>query len=876
VLIQGGEERSRVSFQDKEGLDVLLNQFINYTRPEVKDFWGAIAAFKQDLPLILESLRELIATQDKTNKAFQVASREFLDVCQTAINPQITAEDIREMIIQHILTEDIFLNIFNLAEFHRNNSIATQLEKVIKTFFTGNKKLNILATIQRYYAVIKRTAAQISNHQEKQKFLKAVYENFYQAYNPKAADRLGIVYTPSEIVRFMIASTDYLLHQHFGKLLSDPGVEILDPATGTGTFICELIEYLAPDKLKAKYQEEIFANEVAILPYYIANLNIEFNYLHKMGEYVDFKHLCCVDTLEDNSFEFKGGDLSSLTVIIGNPPYNANQANENDNNKNRAYPAIDRRLKDTYIKASSAQKTKLYDMYSRFIRWASDRIATNGLIAFVTNSSFIDTKTFDGFRKIVAEEFQEIYVIDLGGNVRVNPKLSGTKHNVFGIQTGVAISLFVKVENPSHQPCKIYYARFGEEETAEAKLEYLRETKFSQLSFTHIIPDKQHNWINQTYNDFESLIPLVDKEVKAGKNEGAIFQLYSNGIVTARDEWVYDLSEINLLNKVKFFLEVYQQEQHRWLNSDKKTAINDFVDRQIKWTSELEGFVTKNISLIFQPNCIKASLYRPYNLKLVYFDKIIIHRLYQQHLLFPVGENEENILIGFSGLASSKPFQCLATNHVGGFDLLEKTQYLPLYYYDKEGNRQDNITNWGLTQFQTHYQNPSITKVDIFNYTYAVLHYPSYREKYQLNLKRDFPRLPFYGDFFKWVNSGQQLMNLHINYENVSPYPLTRVDLKKDGAIKVKLKADQTAGMIIIDDVTSLSGIPSETWEYRLGNRSPLEWVLDQYKEKTPKDTTIAVEFNTYRFADYKEQVIDLLQRLITVSVETMRIIKNL
>ncbi|MGL5135391.1 MAG: N-6 DNA methylase, partial [Planktothrix sp.] len=305
VLIQGGGEILRVSMRDAEALDTAINAFINYLRPEVRDFRDAISHFQEDLPTILTTLRSLIDQQSINNKPFQQARDKFLRVCQDSIHPEISLEDIREMMIQHILTEDIFINIFNESQFHRENNIASQLQAVIETFFTGATKRNTLSTIERYYAVIRRIAANIYNHHEKQKFLKAVYENFYKAYNPKAADKLGIVYTPNEIVRFMIESTDYLLHKHFGKILADKDVEILDPATGTGTFITELIEYLPKAQLPYKYEHEIHCNEVAILPYYIANLNIEFTYLQKMGNYGEFHNICLMDTLDHTVFADK-------------------------------------------------------------------------------------------------------------------------------------------------------------------------------------------------------------------------------------------------------------------------------------------------------------------------------------------------------------------------------------------------------------------------------------------------------------------------------------------------------------------------------------------------------------------------------------------
>ena len=882
VLIQGGEERLRVSMRDDEALDGIINAFINYVRPEVEDFREAIASFKEDLPTILEALRDLIALQSETNRNFVTARDKFLEICRKSINPEISLEDVREMIIQHILTEDIFINIFNESQFHRENNIARELQGVIETFFTGNTKRNTLGTIERYYAVIRRTAANIYNHHEKQKFLKAIYENFYKAYNPKAADRLGIVYTPNEIVRFMIESVDYLVHKHFGKLLADPGVEILDPATGTGTFITELIEYLPKDKLRYKYKHEMHCNEVAILPYYIANLNIEFTYKQKMGEYEEFEHICFVDTLDHAAFHLKQMDLfamsventqriqnqndRNISVIIGNPPYNANQQNENDNNKNRKYPAIDKRIKDTYIEESTAQKTKLYDMYSRFFRWATDRLGENGIIAFITNSSFIDARTFDGFRKVVENEFSEIYIIDLGGNVRKNPKLSGTTHNVFGIQTGVAISLIVKRES-NNLPCRILYTRRPELDTAAQKLEFLSSTKLNQLDFEHIIPDKKHNWIEQSDNDFNDLIPVVDKNTKLLKNKTdiqALFEFFSLGVSTNRDEWVFEDDEQLLSKKMQYFISIYN-----------KSIECNHINYSIKWSSSLiSKFKNKEKSEYF-PRFVISLIYRPYITKYYYSNKFFSDRLTSNH--YQVFGNElinSNQVIMFSGVGSSKPNSVLVTNKIFCLDTLEKTQCLPLYYYEKEGNRIDNITDWGLQQFQNHYNDKNLTKLDIFHYTYAVLHYPEYRSKYELNLKREFPRLPFYDNFSQWVEWGSKLMELHINYETVAPYPLTRIDTNNNLKPKTKLKADREKNSINLDDITFLQDIPKIAWEYKLGNRSALEWILDQYKEKKPKDQTIAERFNNYRFADYKETVIDLLQRVCTVSVETMKIIE--
>lgn len=476
VLIQNRQEVMRCPMTEPALLK-LLNLFFSYERAEIRDFRKAVEQFKADIPAVLKALREKIDTAYADNPAFQAAANKFLEHARDTINPSVGEADVREMLIQHILTEEIFAHVFDQGDFHRENNIAKELYALESKFFTGQVKRETLKGLETYYATIRANAALITSHSEKQAFLKVIYENFYKVYDKKKADRLGVVYTPNEIVKFMIEGADWLCEKHFGKNLIDEHVEILDPATGTGTFICELMEHFRghPQKLAHKYKNELHANEVAILPYYVANLNIEATYAAISGQFAEYPNLCFVDTLDnvaglgikagyqhdmfaglsdENVARVKRQNARKISVIIGNPPYNANQANENDNNKNRDYPRIDELIKSSYIRLSTAQKTKVYDMYARFFRWASDRMHDDGVLAFITNRSFIDSRTFDGFRRSVEAEFNEIHVVDLGGDVRANPKLSGTKNNVFGIQTGVAIAFFVK--RRKQKGCKIF------------------------------------------------------------------------------------------------------------------------------------------------------------------------------------------------------------------------------------------------------------------------------------------------------------------------------------------------------------------------------------------------------------------------------------
>lgn len=906
VLFQRGEELVRIDMRDPEQLHGILITFFSFKSDSVYKFEDAIEKFKADIPAIVEALRASIESSRGNNKKFIAAQEVFFELCKAEINPDITLDDIREMMIQHILTSDIFNKIFDDADFHRHNTIASELEKLIDTLYSYQDRRNLLHSIEHYYEAINATAASITDHHEKQKFLKVLYENFYKVYNPKAADRLGVVYTPNEIVQFMVKSTDYLLHKHFGKTLADKNVDILDPATGTGTFICEIMEHAIPSQnLKYKYENELHANEVAILPYYIANLNIEYTYKQKMHQYAEFNNLCFVDTLDNVTalhYEGKENELFGLTsentkrikkqnskkisVVIGNPPYNANQLNENENNKNRTYPDIDKRIKATYIKNSTAQKTKVYDMYSRFYRWAMDRLDRNGVLAFITNRSFIDSRTFDGFRKCIQEDFSNAYIIDTRSDVRANPKIAGTTHNVFGIQTGVAIMFLIKKEIKD-STCHIEYVTMEDNWRKEEKLGWLRNNPIEKIHFTHVIPDKNNNWINLSEdNDWDDFVPICSKAGKSGKDDQVLFRMYSTGISTNRDEWVIDHSKKNLREKMSYFASYYNK-----LNNKNEPTFTE----GIKWSRNLKQRFLRGLKEEFSKDRIIKFNYRPYIAYFLYHSDVFIdeHGLSNQIFI------KKNKVISISGPSSSKPFHILGIENYFSLDFLEKTQCLPLYRYDSSGSRHDNITDWGLDQFVTHYKDRTITKEDIFHYTYAVLHDPAYKKKYELNLKREFPRLPFYEDFRQWADWGKKLMDLHINYEQAAPFKLetiqsdTKAESKRQKelitmvkeevalyaykpAVKAKLRADKEKGMIEIDELTILKGVPKEAWDYKLGNRSALEWVLDQYKEKKPKDPTIAEKFNTYRFTDYKDHVIDLLKRVCTVSVETMKIVGSM
>jgi predicted helicase len=910
VLIQHGEEVMRCGVDDVVQLEKLLKLFFGYERPEIQAFRKAVEQFKTDLPAVLRALRAMIERAENETPAFRKAAGAFLKHAQDAINPSLVADDVREMLIQHILTGEVFAAVFPGTSYHEDNSVARELHKLEATFFTGNTKHQTLKGLAPYYAAIGKAARDIGTHHQKQTFLKSIYENFYKVYNPKAADRLGVVYTPNEIVRFMIESADWLCEQHFGKSLIDKDVDILDPATGTGTFICELIEHFSgqPEKLRRKYRHELHANEVAILPYYVANLNIEATFAAATGSYEEFPGLCFVDTLDnthalrkhkghiddlfgsvsdDNVKRIRQQNSRRISVIIGNPPYNANQLNENENNKNREYPAIDKRIKETYIAQSTAQKTKLYDMYARFFRWAADRLDENGILAFVTNRSFIDSRTFDGFRACAAKEFNEIRIVDLGGDVRANPKLSGTTHNVFGIQTGVAISFLVK--KAKTKACRIFYARRPEMETAEEKLGHLSSQECRAADWLELAPSSRNEWLTAAENDFEELVPIASKDAKEADKSAlqrAIGRAFSFGVVTNRDDWVYGESEAEVSAKVQHLIAAYNADVQRLAGVD-KTVVAALLSEDIKWTRAVKRDVLNGKTYAFEKGRIAPALYRPFVKRLLYFSPQLNEMPNLMPRFFGLDGRHPTQAIVFTDPTSQKPFMACAVDLCPDMHFVGAAAgavVIPLQLADAPPA--SNITDWSLDQFKKHYQpgrgkkDRPITKEAIFHYVYGVLHDPVYRDKYALNLKREFPRIPFYADVWQWADWGRALMDLHIGYESVAPFALARHDVLDEKARraglppKALLKADKTAGRIVLDSETTLAGVPAEAWGYKLGNRSALEWVLDQYKEKAPRDPTIRQKFNTYRFADYKDKVIDLLARVTTVSVETMSIVE--
>ncbi|MEK6301849.1 MAG: type ISP restriction/modification enzyme [Acidobacteriota bacterium] len=884
-----------------EALVETLKRFVEYTPPAFEEWEEAVAQFQVKVPELAAALVKLIDEERKTNSRFIEAFTGFLELCRQSINPNLSEQAVEEMLIQHLLTERIFRTVFDNADFTRRNVIAAEIEKVIDALTSHSfSREAFLKSLDHFYKAIETTAATIDDFSHKQHFLNAVYEKFFQGFSVKVADTHGIVYTPQPIVNFMVRSVEDILEKEFGKTLSSRDVHILDPFVGTGNFIVRVIQEIKKTALPHKYKHELHCNEVMLLPYYIASMNIEHEYFERTGTYEPFEGICLVDTFElaegsqtrlsfmtaENTARVERQKRSPIFVIIGNPPYNTAQLNENDNNKNRKYKVMDKRVSETYGKDSKATLvSKLSDPYVKAIRWASDRIGEEGIVAFVTNSGFLDQIAFDGIRKHLEQDFDEIYIFDLGGNVRKNTKLSGTTHNVFGIQVGVSINLLVRKRTgrPSNG-ATIYYARVDEFWRRENKYRYLEESgNRTNIDWQVVHPEGNNTWLTEgLHTDFNSFLPIATKATKQAKrlNPEVVFKTYSLGVATNRDEWVYDFRQTDLEQKIRTLVQNYTLESARYAQESEIHNIDEFVNnnpRFLKWTDRLKEALQQRKVLRFDPTQIRHSLYRPFVKKFLYFDHLLNQRRYRQHIVFPNPESEtENQVICVGGYGR-KVFSVLLSSCIPDLNFYaDPQQSFPVYTYDEDGtNRKENITDWVLEKFRSHYDESSITKWDIFHYVYALLHHAVYRERYAANLKRELPRIPFAPGFRAFADAGARLADIHVNYEEQPEYPLDKIEVpgaQLDWRVeRMRLTKDKTE--IIYNDFLRLSGIPLECFEYRLGNRSALEWVIDQYQVSTDKRSGITNDPNR---ADDPEYIVRLIGQVITVSLETVRIVRGL
>ena len=902
ILWQDGRSVLDVDMTEPVALVEIIKQFFNYTPPEYEDWNDAVTHFQNQVPELGRALAELIKHEEKSNPRFRAAFDDFLALCRQSINPNLSAQAVEEMLIQHLLTERIFRTVFNNPDFTRRNVIAAEIEKVIDALTSQSfSRDGFLQSLDRFYKAIDSTAKTIDDFPQKQLFLNTVYEKFFQGFSVKVADTHGIVYTPQPIVNFMVRSVEDILQKEFGKSLSSPDVHILDPFVGTGNFIVHIMQAIKKTALAQKYHNELHCNEVMLLPYYIASMNIEHEFYERTGNYETFEGICLVDTFElaeakqisffstENTARVERQKRSPIKVVIGNPPYNLRQLNENDDNKNRKYKVMDKRVTDTYAKDSKASnKNALSDPYVKAIRWASDRIGAEGIVAFVSNNSFLEQIAFDGMRKHLESDFDSIYVLDLGGNVRKNPKLSGTTHNVFGIQVGVSVNLFVRTTDRRGEAGAVFYSRVDEFWRREQKYEYLDEKqRIGNVSWQEVESDAKHTWLTQGLEaDFDTFLGCGSKEAKADdkSNTETIFKNYGGGVKTSRDSWALNFDESVLAENIQTTIGNYNAEVDKWRRkARKKEQIDDSIihdQTKVSWSEGLKNYLSRGIVAEYNPAKIRRALYRPFTEKWLYFDTILNERRYQFPSIFPNAATEvENLAICVSGLGHDV-FRCQISDRIVEYKFSNAanggTQCFPFYTYKEDGrNRRENITDWALEQFRSHYKDKAITKWDIFHYVYAMLHHPLYRERYAANLKRELPRIPYAPDFRAFADIGKLLAEIHVNYEQQPEFPLERIE--KSGAQldwrveRMKLSKDKRS--LIYNDFLTLSGIPPEVFEYRLGNRSALDWIIDQYQVSTDKRSGITNDPNR---SDDPQYIVRLIGQVITVSVETAQLVQRL
>lgn len=859
---------------------------------------------------------------DNERAAFEAFAAELRD----DLNDSISDGEIVEMLAQHLVTKPVFDALFDEYSFASHNPMSKAMQGVLDALHEHHLAKEA-DTLEKFYASVRQRAAGIDNAQGKQKIIVELYDKFFRNAFPKMTERLGIVYTPVEVVDFILHSVNHLLQKEFGQTLGSKGVHIIDPFTGTGTFITRLIQssLIKPEELPHKYKHEIHANELVLLAYYIAAINIEAAYHGEViDEYTPFEGICLTDTfqmyekddlvdalLEDNSARRKRQKALDIRVIVGNPPYSAGQTSANDNNANVEYPVLDERIRSTYAAGSKATlKNALYDSYIRAIRWASDRIGDAGVIGFVTNAGFVEANTADGLRKCLADEFSSLYVFHLRGNQRTSGETSrkeGGKIFGSGSRAPIAISLLVKnPEASSHG--QIYFHDIGDYLSREEKLE--RIAGYASVAgiepWQQIFPDEHGDWLKQRDDSFAKHVVLG---AKTGASEIVLFDNYSNGVKTNRDAWVYNASQNALAQTVEEMIGFYNSEVDRYsaacvgLSRQAWPDPDEFVDfnsNKISWTREVKQDLARQNHRSFRPVGIVQSLYRPFYKSWMYFDRHFNNCVYQMPRIFPKA-GVENLVIQATGVGA-KAFTVLISNALPCLDNMEKGQCFPLYLYDElaqaskndpfaepvEGGlrRRDAITDQGLAHFLAAYPGEQISKEDLFYYVYGVLHSPDYRERFADNLSKELPRIPAVkkaADFWVFSKAGRALADLHLNYETVQPYPLT-IEAKgtltdadyRVEKMKFAKKGDKTT--VIYNHRITLKGIPEAAWDYVVNGKAALDWVMERQAVRTDKASGIVNDANDWAIDTMgnPKYPLELFQRVVTVSLETQKIVNAL
>ena len=897
VLFQNGIKVLDCDLRDSNQLISILRTFFEYLPPAYEEWEDAVAEFRHRIPELAHTVLEQIKKEYRLNSEFANAFEDFLRLCRESLNPNISCQAVEEMLIQHLLTERILRKIFDNPDFTRRNTIAVEIERVIQALTKRSfNRDEFLRKLDRFYKAIEMAASTIADFYQKQQFLNSVYEEFFQGFSVKIADTHGIVYTPEVVVSFMINSVKDILAAEFGKSLSDPGVHIIDPFVGTGNFVVHIMRELTRLSLPRKYKDELHCNEVMLLPYYIASMNIEHEFYELMGHYEPFRGICLVDTFElydtgqqsltfnrENTERIVKQRRAPIFVVIGNPPYNAWQINENDNNKNRKYEALDKGVARTYMADSKAtNKSALCDPYVKAFRWASDRIGSDGIVAFITNNSFLDDYAFDGMRKHLGNDFSSVYHINLKGNARTSGERRRREGgNIFDdqIRVSVGITFLIRKKDSKELKPAVYVTSVENYFRAEDKSRLLRELgsyKNGNFKFKRCEIDENNTWLTEDLRAEFSRFTLLGKPRRQPTSEASVFNSYSNAVKTNRDAWVYGETRESVLTKVALTIKTFNEHVSKWrlesARGKKIEEIFDYDDRKISWSSDLKREVEKLRDLQVKDAAIRVAMYRPYCKRFLYFDYTLNERIYSVDSIFPTGNAGENIAICCSAVANNKPFHCLAVNITPDIHLTGDSQIFPYYIYDENGTRRENIPDAILHKFQVQYQDTTISKSKIFEYVYAVLHHPAYRDRYAANLRRELPRVPFCPDFHGFANAGKRLLDLHLGFEDQPEFSLKKVENKRaeyDLAVS-KMRLNKSAGLIVYNHFLTLEGIPEEAFEYKLGTISALEWIVDQFQ--VSRDRRSQLERNP-NVPNDSQQIIELLGKIITVSLETNRIV---
>ncbi|MGT3005628.1 DEAD/DEAH box helicase [Pasteurella multocida] len=889
----------------------------------------------------IERINTILANPANTKEiaTFNAFANELRD----DLNNAITDSEVVEMLAQHLITKPVFDALFANDNFTEHNPMSKAMSNVMQVLESKNLQVET-KQLKDFYESIQFRVSNIQSPEGKQKIIKELYDNFFNKAFPKMAERLGIVYTPVEVVDFIIHSVEDVLNAEFNASLADQGVQIIDPFTGTGTFITRLLQsgIIPTEKLPMKYHE-IHANEIVLLAYYIAAINIESTYYALLGNpenYQPFEGICLTDTfqmyekddlvdeiLETNSKRRKRQKALDIKVIIGNPPYSTGQESANDNNSNIEYPILNKRIAQTYAKHSSATlQRNLYDSYVQAIRWASDRIKGSGVIGFVTNGSYLDGNAADGLRKCLTEEFSSLYIFHLRGNQRTSGERSRREGGkIFGSGSRAPIAIAILVKNPADSDMgKIYFHDIGDYLTREQKLKNISELKSInnitiQNGWTKIIPNKCNDWINQRDPNFEKYILIGTKDKNT--NEKLIFKNYSNGIVTSRDTWTYNFSRTELENNIKSMTGFYNLQLEEFMTKKEDVLIiDDFINldaKKISWSRGLKNNLKLGKIARFNKEQFRIALYRPYTKQNLYFDKIFNEMQLQIPKFFPINQIT-NKIISITGLGTQKAFSVLMTDVIPDIQLQANGQCFPLYLYEKNEQtvsstdlftentenqntcdgyqRRDAITDEALQHFVEFYgENENISKEDIFYYIYGLLHSEEYREKYAYNLSKQLPRIPRVKsavDFWRFSKAGRNLAELHLHYEKVPMYEncLFKGNLRVSndqiiGGVgedfyveKMKFANKEDKTKVVYNKKFSIENIPLEAFDYIVNGKPALEWVMERQSVKTDKDSGIVNDANDWAIETMNNPryPMELFLRVITVSIETMKIVNNL